>query len=771
MDPSELSRDNSNSDLEPLYSPEPEVHLRDYLYVILKRRWIVIAITIAALGISAVKNLRQQPRYSATAIVQISRGKLDPFHGVTTYDSWVDYAEFYPTQVSILKSYNLAYRVVESLELWKHRLFRKKDGGEPSPRELERLAGAIISMLEVSQKKDTQLMEVSFTTLDPELSAQLANTLVSQYISFNSKKETEIARESVSFLADQIERLESEIQENERLLREYSQRDDVLLMDQKEDIVFVQLKSLNQQLSSVEGELAAAEARYRSLEQASPTSLAEVQKDTRIQNLDRRRAQLQERIEELSSEFKQDWPELQRDKEALLQVEQRLGKEIGDVARKVVEAARIDYQSVLEREKLLQKAVDEKKQEAQRLNRLTADYVSVQAELDNKRKVLDQLLRRHSEMGMSAELGEGDLVNVRLVDEALVPEQPSGPNVRRGVMMGGMLGFSLAIGLVFFLNYWDTAVYTVEDLRRYVPLPFMGMVPRYEAEPVPTGNEGSSVKLIPSHQSRWKTWRRIAYKKDLGVTQSSLALAKESSTPSSSEASGQSSEVGERFKFIRGSILMSSPGKPPKVILIAGPEKNAGKTFVSCNLAASLAEMEKKVILIDADLRNPQIHRIFGVKNKEGLSNVLTGQADINGGCIADTPIPNVFLLSAGSSSPSPSELLSSEQMEHTLEECAKHFDFVLLDSAPLLPVFDSHALTTQCDATVMVVRSGKTSRDAVKTSLELVERVGGKVSGVVLNGVDAGDYSRSYYYGYRGYGYGYGYRTDRSDESVDKPA
>ncbi len=765
---SELFRSNSTSDLEEL-PPEPEVHLRDYLYIVLKRRWIVIAITLAALTFSAVKNLRKPPLFSSTAIVQISRGKLDPFHGVTTYDSWVDYAEFYPTQVNILKSYNLAYRVVESLQLWRHPLFKKGDSSDPSSRQLEHLAGAVTSMLDVSQMKDTQLMRVSFTTRDPELSAQLANTLVSQYISFNSKKETEIARESVSFLSAQIERLEGEIQENEKRLREYSQRDDIILMDQKEDVVFVQFKDLNQQLSRIQGELATAEARFLSLQRADAAALEEVQKSAKIQNLDRRRASLQEQIEELSSEFKPDWPDLQRAKEALEQVEQRLQGEIRNVAQKVVAAAQIDYQSVLERERLVQKAVDGKKQEAQRLNKLTADYKRVQAELDNKQSVLDQLLRRHSEMGMNAELGEGSLVNVRLVDEALVPEHPSGPNTRRSVMTGGLLGFSLAIGLVFFLNYWDTAIYTVEDLRRYVPLPFLGMVPRYEAEPVPNENDGSSSKLIPSHQSKWKSWRRISLKKNLGVTQSSLSLAEVSGASTSVDTPGKDSGVGERFKFIRGSLLMSNPGKPPKVILIAGPEKNAGKTFVSCNLAVSLAEMEKKVILIDADLRNPQIHRIFGLKNKKGLSNVLTGQADIHKGCIASTAIPNVFLLSAGSSSPSPSELLSSEQMDHTLEECAKHFDFVLMDSAPLLPVFDSHALTTKCDASVMVVRSGKTSRDAVKTSLELVERIGGKVSGIVLNGVDAGDYSRSYYYGYRGYGYGYG--GDRSDESVDKPA
>jgi capsular exopolysaccharide synthesis family protein len=274
---------------------------------------------------------------------------------------------------------------------------------------------------------------------------------------------------------------------------------------------------------------------------------------------------------------------------------------------------------------------------------------------------------------------------------------------------------------------------------------------------------------LPDSVSGWR-FHRKAGRKDFVVTQSSLALTGRDE-PSDIETVKEGSSVGERFKFIRGSLLMSSPGKPPRVVLITGPEKNAGKTFVSCNLAASLAELDKKVLIIDADLRNPQIHRVFSIGNEEGLSNVLTGQADLDNGCIVASPIPHVFLLSAGRSSPSPSELLSSEQMEAVLAQCAERFDFVLLDSAPLLPVFDTHVLTARCDTSVLVVRSGHTSRAAVKTSLELVERVGGKFGGVVLNGVNPKDHSQGYYYGYRYYGYGYGYGSDRSGEPNEMPA
>jgi capsular exopolysaccharide synthesis family protein len=169
----------------------------------------------------------------------------------------------------------------------------------------------------------------------------------------------------------------------------------------------------------------------------------------------------------------------------------------------------------------------------------------------------------------------------------------------------------------------------------------------------------------------------------------------------------------------------------------------------------SLTDLDKKVLLIDADLRNPQLHKIFRFKNRIGLSNVLSGQTSLEKGCVVSTPIPNFYVLMAGPPSPTPAELLGSKKMEETLAECAHHFDYVVLDSAPLLPVFDSHYLTVKCDANILVVRSGQTSRNAVKQSLDLIDRVGGKVTGVVLNDVNLSDFAQNYYYTYHSYEYG----------------
>jgi capsular exopolysaccharide synthesis family protein len=310
------------------------------------------------------------------------------------------------------------------------------------------------------------------------------------------------------------------------------------------------------------------------------------------------------------------------------------------------------------------------------------------------------------------------------------------------------VGLGLALGLAFFLDYWETNIYTIDDLRRHVPLPYMGMVPRLEG-----GSDamwgGLSLKNLAAEED---AERRRKSTKRLSTTRTALALAQRKVA---SRSKDDVSMVAERFKFLRGSLLLSKPGSPPRVVLVTGPDKNAGKTFVACNLAVSLTDLDKRVLIIDADLRNPQLHKIFRFKNRVGLSNVLSGQTSLEKGCVVSTPIPNFYALLAGPPSPTPAELLGSKKMEETLSECARHFDYVVLDSAPLLPVFDSHYLTVKCDANVLVVRSGQTSRNAVKQSLDLIDRVGGKVTGVVLNDVNLADFAQNYYYTYHSYEYG----------------
>jgi succinoglycan biosynthesis transport protein ExoP len=532
------------------------------------------------------------------------------------------------------------------------------------------------------------------------------------------------------------------------------------MVDEKELSVMKQLDKLETEVTQARTERASAEARYRSLRAADPGSLDEVQSHPTVLALIQEETTLRRQVGDLASKFKDDWPELKRAREALDEVTERLAVEQRVVAKKIVAKAEVGYREALEREQLLGREVETQKTEAQALNKLTTEYKAIKAEVDNQRTMLQQLLRRQTETGLSADLGQQEPVNVRVVEAALVPRGPNGPGLRRSLFLGTVVGLALALGFAFFLDYWETNIYTIDDLRRHVPLPYLGMVPRLEGGSDAMWGE-LSLRAIATEEGEHR--RRRSAKK-LGTTRSALALAQRSKVASRSK--DDVSMVAERFKFLRGSLLLSKPGAPPRVVLVTGPDKNAGKTFVACNLATSLTDLDKKVLLVDADLRNPQLHKIFRFKNKVGLSNVLSGQTGIEKGCVFSTPIPNLYVLLAGPPSPTPAELLGSTKMEETLEECTRHFDYVLLDSAPLLPVFDSHYLTVKCDANVLVVRSGQTSRNAVKQSLDLIDRVGGKVTGVVLNDVNLSDFAQNYYYTYHSYEYG-----TYAEEAVERGA
>ena len=740
-----------SSDPEPGdYFPQvSETHLRDYWYVVLKRRWLILAVLVCVVSYSAARALMRKPVYTAAAIMQIDRGKINLVQDVMTPDYWSGYNEFYPTQQRVLQSRNLARRVVHQLRLWEHPTLTGGHKLEPDEQTLENLSGAVVGMLQVAQIRSTQLMEIRFTTLHPQLSADMANALARQYIAFHSETETTLARETVGFIHEQVEKIQKDIQKHEGRLQEYRQREDLMMVDEKELIVMRQLEELNTAVTQSRTARAIAEANYRSIRAAEVSTLVGVQTNPTVASLLVQRGLARRNVAELSSKFKDDWPELRRARETLAEIDRRLGEEEAAVAKKLVAHSHVEFSAALERENLLLQEVDAQKQEAQALNKLTTNYKQIKAEIDNQRSMLQQLLRRQTETGLSADLGERQPVNVRIVEAALVPRAPTGPGLSRSLFLGTLVGIALSLGVAFFLDYWETSIYTIEDLKRHVHLPYMGMVPRLEAASFAKWASGEMKTLAGDPDER----RGVLRGKSMNRTRSALALSQ--STKLASRAKEDTSMIAERFKFLRGSLLLSTPGAPPRTVLVTGPDKNAGKTFVACNLGTSLADLDKKILLVDADLRNPQLHKVFQFKNRIGLSNVLSGQTTIEKGCIFSTPIPNLYVLLAGPASPTPAELLGSTKMEETLAHCSEHFDYVLLDSAPLLPVFDSHTLTVTTDASLLVVRSGHTSRHAVSQSLDLIDRVGGRITGVVLNDVNLADYAQNYYYSYHSYEYG----------------
>ena len=488
----------TSSDIRGTYATEPEFHLRDYWYLLLKRRWVMAAVGVVTLSLTAVCSFVQTPLYKATSLIEINRGKVNLGQAALVEDRLPGIMEFYPTQKRILASRTLAHRTATALRLWEHPAFRSAETATVLSEEevKERVASSVREMLVVSYLRNTQLLEVSFVTPDPVLSAELANVLVRQYMLFSSEADLGVAKNTSSFLRDQIQKLQQDIQKKEALLQEYSKSKDIVMVGQNENIVVQHLQDLNRRLADTQAERAQAEARYRSMQNVTAHSIQEVLDNRTVQDMRRQLASLQKQYDELSAKFKDDWPDMIRTRNAIEELRQRIDVETNDVARKAVANARVVYQAALGEERLLKEELEKQKGEAQGLNHLAADYNSVKAELDNQREMLQQLLRRKSETGLTAELGETQPVNVRIVEEAVVPRWRFKPNIVKNLVLGAVVALFLALGLAFFLDYWDTSIYTIEDLKRDVSIPYLGMIPKMKT------NSPAARGLLPSGNGR-----------------------------------------------------------------------------------------------------------------------------------------------------------------------------------------------------------------------------------------------------------------------------
>jgi capsular exopolysaccharide synthesis family protein len=734
----------------PQDSPErsglyPRATLREVYFTLLKHRWAAVAVALATWVVGGFSRMMETPVYRATSLIQIDWGRINLVEDVMVNPTR-GMADLYSTQEKIVKSRVLAERVVEDMKLWEHPLFAPAEGAAPDQEKLVAgIARRIQGMVSVRRIEKTQLVEVSFITPDAALSADLTNSQVRQYIQFNIDSESGIARDTSSFIHDEVAKLQRDIMEKEKVLREYAQKRALVMGETRNDnIVMQRLETLNLQLSEAESDRSAAEARFRSIARANPRSIQEVQNSPAVRELERKRIALGEKYEELSSTFGPDWPEMKRIKNAMEEVERALDVEVKREADKVVASARVDYQEALDRENLVRRSLDAQKTEVGDLQDAASDYDQMKAELDNQRQMLQGLLRRRSETDLNADLGEKQPVKIKVIESAEQPLAAFAPGAKRKLLMIALLGIVLGVAAAYLMDHWDDSIHTVEDLKRYVPLPYLGMIPRY-GERTALADLGKRLGASSQKESP-------AIEESSASRRSNYLPTLYDRTPSLAE---NRNTLSERFRFLRGSMLLSTPGSVPKIVLVTSPDKSCGKTFVSSNLSCALGQLNKRVLLIDSDLRNPKLHRVFHYRNRIGLTNVLTGQKALGDGCIMRTDIENLFLLMAGPRSPNPGELLASPAMEKTLLSAAEHFDFVILDSAPLLPVFDSHILSTRCDGVILVARAGVTSRHATVQSVELMERVNAKITGIVLNDVNLDDYAQYYYHSHYSYEYG----------------
>jgi len=736
MGPPSLQINRNIAALHPAMASQDSI-LREYLRVLIKRKWVVLGTLAAIFGASLIATLRITPIYDAVGSIAIN--KPDPMLQ-NLRDSGNYSTDYYDptdldTEVRILHSDLLALQVIKQLNLdqmpefgghgvpTSSSLALTTDALQPDSAKANALLGAFKGSLHVVLEPNTRIIDIHYRSPNKELAARVVNTLANTYIEQNFKTRFESTMQASDWLSRQLVDLQMKVETSQEKLVKYQKEHQILGIDDKQNITTAKLDELNKELTAAESARMEKESVFRLADGGDTESAAAVAGSSSVKGsgsssglldkLESTKADLKIQIAQVSTQFGPAYPKLAELNNQLHEIEAQIQGEMKRVGGRL----RGDYLAALQRENMLRAALEEQKQQENKLNESAIEYSLLKRDFETNRTLYEGLLQKLKEAGVTAGLRSN---NIRPVDIARTPGSPAEPNVPRNLGFALALGLTSGIGLAFLLEGIDNTVRTPEQAQSISGLPSLGMIPlgsRTTGEANPTG----------------------------------LSVAASKEAVELITLSRPQSQMSEAYRALRTSLLLTSLGAPPKTIIITSALPQEGKTTTSINTATVLAQKGTRVLLIDADLRRPSIHKTLGMGPRAGLSNVLTGGTTLQEATVRSTLLPNLFILPAGTPPPNPAELLASSQMMDLLAELREQYDHIVVDTPPTLSVTDAVVLSTRADAVVLVIRSGQTTKPALRRSRDILAQVNARVAGVLLNAVDLDSPDYYYYYEYQG--------------------
>lgn len=745
--------DLSRSSGAPFYSdlPAQDSALGESFRVLVKRKWVVIISLVTIFSVVAIASLKMTPIYEAAGTIEINK----PDTSLAFQNSGSFSVDYYDpteleTELKILQSDLLATQVIRELNL-DHRSEPAGQVPFSSPVDLTTdssqgdttralaMVGSFKGSLRVALSPNTRIIEVHYRSADPQMAANVVNTLMQTYVENNFKARFESTMQASDWLSKQLVDLQMKVETSQEKLVRYQKEHEILGTDEKQNIITAKLDELNKELTAAEMDRMNKEAIYRLVESGDPNAIASSAGDVMeagpgaqspsllLESLRAKQVDLKIQAAELSSQFGPSYPRLAQLNNQLKEIDAQIQQEM----KKITSKLRGQYTAALQRENLLHEALEKQKQQANQLNESAIEYNLLKRDADTYRTLYEGLLQKLKEAGVSAGLKSN---NFRIVDAARTPTVPIEPNVPRNLMFAVVLGLASGVGLAFLLEGIDSTVRTTEQAHMISGLASLGMIPLGSKAP----REGTNAKRLIIASSKEAV--------EL-VTQSR-----------------PQSQMAESYRALRTSLLLSSLGAPPKVIMVTSALPQEGKTTTSINTAVVLAQKGVRVLLIDADLRRPSIHKTLGMGPHSGLSNVLTGSKSLDQAITRSTILPNLSILPAGTPPPNPAELLASTNMRDVLDQLREQYDHIVIDTPPSLSVTDAVVLSPRADAVVLVIRSGQTTKQALRRSRDILMQVNAKVVGVLLNAVDLSSPDYYYYYEYQTK-YAHYYRHEASSE------
>ena len=706
--------------------------IRQYLRIAYRWRYVIISSVVACALLGLVVTLLMTPKYTATATVEIAReaSKVTDFQGVERETSTFD-QEFYQTQYGLLRSRMLSERVANQLRLVDDPSFfamfkYKKDtpafelnNNRYSPQghaERQRTAGAILlKSLSVAPARLSRLVDISFTSPDADFSAKVSNAWADSFIRVNLERKVQATSYGRNLLQNQLALQKQRLDQSQRQLVDYASAQQIINLpaqsgssnnstsSSERSIVADDLATLNSALTQATADRIRAEARYQQAGRSGASE--EALTNPAINSLRQRRAELSADYSRLMVQFEPGYPAAKAIQAQIDQLDRSIGREEG----RVTGSQLADYREAQEREKALQTRVDQLKSNYLDLRRRSIQYNIYQQEVDTNRALYDGLLQRFKEIGVAGGIGVN---NISIVDTAEAPQRPSSPRLLLNLAVALIAGLGIGGILAFALEQMDDAFTDPSEVTRRLGLSLLGSVPKVSDSTTPRD------ELLDRKSSLFDAY--LAIQTNLGFT----------------------TERGV-----------------PRSFAITSTRPAEGKSTTALSLATTLARAQRKVILVDGDMRSPSVHHLGGVDHDRGLSNFLTGEDDI-----ATLTFPMTDLgftaMSAGPIPPNAAELLTGNRLSLMIDRLLEEFDHVVIDSPPVMGLADAPLIASRVEGVVYAVESHGIRSGMVKTALARLVSANAHIFGAVLTKFES---SKAHY----GYGYEYGYGYGRSDEKV----
>jgi succinoglycan biosynthesis transport protein ExoP len=704
-----------------------EIDLREYWRILVKRRWTVFATVAMVMVIALVGTLLTTPVYRAVATLQIERNAAQVVKVGVVDDDSSDYGnDFQETQIGLLKSRALAERVVSQLGLvdgrqmdrlwpsspWQKlaRMFSGKPAGRTAKTDAKASGARLVSVTEAFEKgfsvepiRNSQLVNINYDSPDPVFSQRAANAIAEGFIASNLERRFDSTSYAKSYLEDRLQELKLKLEDSERKLVDFAQKEQIVSSGDESGASLSQqnLGSLNEAYAKAKADRIAAESRWK---QASTLRGSGLQNsagaDPMIATLQTSKGTLMLEYQEKLRLYKPDYPAMQELKAQIDEVNKQIAAEEATMRSGI----RAEYQAALQQEQMLADQINSLKTEVLDLQSRSIQYNIYKREVDTNRQLYDGLLQRYKEIGVASGVSAN---NISIVDRA-EPGFKFKPNMSLNMALATLMGLLLGVLLALAFEYLDDTFKRPEDIEKLLGVPVLGAVP---------------------------------------------ALKAPQTTRTAME--DQRSAFAESYRSLRTALQFSTDRGAPRSLLVTSAMPSEGKSTTALVLGQFYAQLGKRVLIVDCDLRNPSLHRSLGVDNSEGLSNYLAGALKPSD-LIRPTAMEGLMYLPSGPLPPNPAELLMGSKMLSLITVASEKFDLLILDGPPVMGLADAPILSNLAQGTLLVIQAGSTRVAVVKNALKRLNAARGHVVGGLLTRFEA---QQAGGYGYGGYDY-YSYGT-----------